>query len=117
MKQCHTEKLKWQDDLADFFHHDWLKWVKMLQYLDKVQFPCYVSLNDTTTIVIFCYARDNGYGAVAYCHMRIAPKQWEAQSLCARARVAPSKRMLTIPKKELAACLALQNWDNSYMRN
>ena len=84
MKQCHQEKLKWQDILPDFLHHDWLKWVKQLQYLDKVQFPRYVSLNDSTTIVIFCDNSDNGYGAVAYCHTKIAPKQWEAQLLCAR---------------------------------
>ena len=80
--------------------------MKQLKYLDQVQFPRYVSLNNSTTIVIFCDASDNGYGAVAYCHTQIAPKRWETQLLCARTSVAPSKRLLTVPKKELAACLA-----------
>ena len=56
-------------------------------------------------IIIFCDASENGYGAVAYCRTQIDSKNWESQVLCARARVAPSKRLLTIPKKELAACL------------
>ena len=103
MKQCHSEKLKWQDDLPDFLHNDWLKWVNQFQDLDKVQFPRYIPLDETTPIVIFWDASDNGYGAVAYCHTQVAPQKWVSQVLCAR--IAPSKCMLTISKKELAACL------------
>ena len=105
MKECHVERLKWQDALPDNLRDEWLKWVQQLKNLDQVQFPRHVPLDESSTIVIFCDTSENGYGAVAYCRTQIDPKNWESQVLCARARVAPSKRLLTIPKKELAACL------------
>ena len=37
--------------------------------------------------------------------------------LCARSRVVPTKRMLTIPKKELAACLVAAELGSSCMKN
>ena len=105
MKECHVERLKWQDELPDHLQEEWLKWVQQLSNLDKVKFPRYIPLDETSTIAIFCDASENGYGAVAYCRTRKDTKNWASQVLCARARVAPSKRLLTIPKKELAACL------------
>ena len=57
-------------------------------------------------IVIFSDASELGYGAAEYCHTFDENEgRWVSHLLCARSRVAPTKRMLTIPKRELPRCL------------
>ena len=84
---------------------DWLTRVDQLQHLQQVQYERYVPLNSSTSIVIFSAASDKGYGAVAYCHTQNSQGCWDSSILFARSRVAPNNRMLTIPKRELAACV------------
>ena len=36
IKECHMERLKWQDNLPDDLRNEWLKWVQQLPNLDKV---------------------------------------------------------------------------------
>ena len=105
LKQCHLLKMKWTDRLSEQLQKDWLTWVDQLQYLQEVQYERYVPLGSSTRIVIFSDASEKGYGAVAYCHTQNPNGIWKSSILCARSRVAPNNRMLTIPKKELAACV------------
>ena len=105
LKQCHLLKMKWTDPLPEQLQKEWLTWVDQLQHLQKVQYNRYVPLDKSTRIVIFSDASEKGYGAVAYCHTSKPQGKWQSSILCARSRVAPNNRMLTIPKKELAACV------------
>ena len=105
LKQCHLLKLKWTDTLPEQLQKEWKVWVDQLQYLQQVQYQRYVPLDDSTRIIVFSDASEKGYGAVAYCHTKNPRGTWESSILCARSRIAPNNRMLTIPKKELAACV------------
>ena len=105
LKQCHLLKLKWTDTLPEQLQKEWKVWVDQLQYLQQVQYQRYVPLDDSTHIIVFSDASEKGYGAVAYCHTKNPRGTWESSILCARSRIAPNNRMLTIPKKELAACV------------
>ena len=106
MKKCHMSGLKWKDPLPDDIRVEWERWVAQLPELEELQFPRYVPVNDSTLYVIFSDASDVGYGACVYCHTRDeSTGSYVSNLLCARSRVAPNNRMLTIPQKEMAACL------------
>ena len=56
--------------------------------------------------MIFSDGSECGYGAVAYFHTFDEKEgTWVSNILCARSRIAPARKMLTIPMKELAGCL------------
>ena len=103
LKQCHLLKMKWTDPLPEHLQKDWLTWVNQLQYLKQVQYARHVPLNSSTSIVIFSDASDKGYGAVAYCHTQNSQGRWEPNILCARSRVTPNNRLLTIPEKRIVS--------------
>ena len=106
MQECHLLGMKWSDTLPQELQPRWKRWVGQLQYLGNVHFTRYVPLLDDSLIVIFSDASECGYGAVAYCHTFDEKEgRWVTNILCARSRVVPTKKMLTIPKKELAGCL------------
>ena len=106
MKRCHELSLKWRQDLPDELLSEWHRWVQQLPELEQLTFPRYVPFNETTKIVIFSDASDVGYGAVAYCYtFSKQTRKWDANILCARSRVAPLNRLLTLPQKELQAAL------------
>ena len=106
MKQCHLLGMKWSDTLPQELQPRWKRWVGQLQYLGKVHFSRYVLLLDGSLIVIFSDASQCGYGTVTYCHTFDEKEgKWVSNILCARSRIAPARKMLTIPKKELAGCL------------
>ena len=106
MKDCHLLGMKWSDTLPQELQPRWKRWVEQLQYLGNVHFARYVPLLVGSLIVIFSDASECGYGAVAYCHTFDEKEgKWVSNILCARSRIAPARKMLTIPKKELAGCL------------
>ena len=106
MKECHLLGMKWSDTLPQELQPRWKRWVGQLQYLGNVHFARYVPLLVGSLIVIFSGASECGYGAVAYCHTFDEKEgKWVSNILCARSRIAPARKMLTIPKKELAGCL------------
>ena len=106
MKRCHELAMKWKQELPDELKTNWHQWVQQLPELEHLTFPRYVPLNKSTKIVIFSDASDIGYGAAAYCFTYIKElEKWDSNLLCARSRVAPLNRLLTLPQKELQAAL------------
>ena len=106
MKECHLLGMKWSDTLPQELQPWWKRWVGQLQYLGNVHFSRYVPLLDGSLIVIFSDASECGYSVVAYCHTFDEKEgKWMSNILCAQNRIAPTRKMLTIPKKELAGCL------------
>ena len=106
MKECHLLSMKWSDTLPQELQPRWKRRVGQLQYLRNVHFSRYVPLLVGSLIVIFSDASKCGYGAVAYCHTFDEKEgKWVSNIVCARSRIAPARKMLTIPKKELSGCL------------
>ena len=106
MQECHLLGMKWSDTLPQELQPRWKRWVGQLQYLGNVHFARYVPLLDESLIVIFSDASECGYrrGRILS-HLRREGGKWVTNILCARSRVVPTKRMLTIPKRSFAGCL------------
>ena len=106
MKKCHERGLKWKSPLLDDIKEEWHLWVAQLAELKTLKFPRYVPFNETTKIVIFTDASEIGYGAAAYCHTyEKNTNTYHSNLLCAKSRISPLNRLLTLPQKELSAAL------------
>ena len=106
MKKCHQEKLGWKDNLTPELVKEWIPWVNQLRDLENISFPRHVPVTPQSLIVIFTDASELGYGACVYvCTPEKEGQRCSSHLLCARSRVAPNNRMLSIPQKEMAACL------------
>ncbi|GFY55525.1 putative RNA-directed DNA polymerase from transposon X-element [Trichonephila inaurata madagascariensis] len=95
-------KLKWDDPLSENIQETFRKWRDETQYLEKIDIPRYVEINENSELRLFVDACKSSYGACFYVRT-ITPLGVKIRLIRARSRVAPLKT-LTIPRLELMAC-------------
>ncbi|GFT87368.1 integrase catalytic domain-containing protein [Trichonephila clavipes] len=78
------------------------KWRDEIVYLEKVNIPRYVEINENSELHLFVDACKSSYGACVYIRT-VTPLGVKIRLIRAKSRVAPLKTM-TIPRLELMAC-------------
>ncbi|GFS68537.1 putative RNA-directed DNA polymerase from transposon X-element [Trichonephila clavipes] len=95
-------KLKWDDPLPENIQKIFRKWRDEIVYLEKVNIPRYVEINENSELHLFVDACKCSYGACVYIRI-VTPLGVKIRLIRAKSRVAPLKTM-TIPRLELMAC-------------
>ncbi|GFT44317.1 putative RNA-directed DNA polymerase from transposon X-element [Trichonephila clavipes] len=95
-------KLKWDDPLPENIQKIFRKWRDEIVYLEKVNIPRYVEINENSELHLFVDACKSSYGACVYIRT-VTPLGVKIRLIRAKSRVAPLKTM-TIPRLELMAC-------------
>ncbi|GFX25300.1 putative RNA-directed DNA polymerase from transposon X-element [Trichonephila clavipes] len=95
-------KLKWDDPLPENIQKNFRKWRDEIVYLEKVNIPRYVEINENSELHLFVDACKSSYGACVYIRT-VTPLGVKIRLIRAKSRVAPLKTM-TIPRLELMAC-------------
>ncbi|GFV35656.1 putative RNA-directed DNA polymerase from transposon X-element [Trichonephila clavipes] len=78
------------------------KWRDEIVYLEKVNIPRYVEINENSELHLFVDACKSSYGACVYIRT-VTPLVVKIRLIRAKSRVAPLKTMI-IPRLELMAC-------------
>ncbi|GFX75626.1 putative RNA-directed DNA polymerase from transposon X-element [Trichonephila clavipes] len=92
-------KLKWDDPLPENIQKIFRKWRDEIVYLEKVNIPRYVEINENSELHLFVDACKSYYGASVYIRT-VTPLGVKIRLIRAKSRVAPLKTM-TIPRLEL----------------
>ncbi|GFX71100.1 putative RNA-directed DNA polymerase from transposon X-element [Trichonephila clavipes] len=95
-------KLKWDDPLPENIQKNFRKWRDEIVYLEKVNIPRYVEINENSELHLFVDACKSSFGACVYIRT-VTPLGVKIRLIRAKSRVAPLKTM-TIPRLELMAC-------------
>lgn len=97
-----TEK-GWDEALETECETEWKTFCTDVEAIEGIRIPRWLGTSPTTRsqIHIFCDASAKAYGAAVYVRSHIRG-EWKSSLLCAKARVAPIKRV-TIPRLELCA--------------
>ncbi|GFW09338.1 putative RNA-directed DNA polymerase from transposon X-element [Trichonephila clavipes] len=95
-------KLKWDDPLPENSQKIFRKWRDEIVYLEKVNIPRYVEINENSELHLFVDACKSSYGACVYIRT-VTPLGVKIRLIRAKSRVAPLKTM-TLPRLELMAC-------------
>ncbi|GFU81465.1 putative RNA-directed DNA polymerase from transposon X-element [Trichonephila clavipes] len=95
-------KLKWDDLLPENIQKIFRKWREEIVYLEKVNIPRYVEINENSELHIFVDACKSSYWACVYIRT-VTLLGVKIRLIRAKSRVAPLKTM-TIPRLELLAC-------------
>ncbi|GFX74913.1 integrase catalytic domain-containing protein [Trichonephila clavipes] len=95
-------KSKWDDPLPENIPKIFRKWWDEIVYLEKVNIPRYVEINENSELHLFVDACKSSYGACVYIRT-VTPLGVKIRLIRAKSRVAPLKTM-TIPRLELMAC-------------
>ncbi|GFT03027.1 putative RNA-directed DNA polymerase from transposon X-element [Trichonephila clavipes] len=95
-------KLKWDDPLPESIQKIFRKWRDEIVYLEKVNIPRYVEINENAELHLFVDACKSSYGACVYIRT-VTPLGVKIRLIRAKSRVAPLKTM-TISRLELMAC-------------
>ncbi|GFS48361.1 integrase catalytic domain-containing protein [Trichonephila inaurata madagascariensis] len=95
-------KLKWDDPLPENIQKTFRKLREETQYLEKIDIPRYVEINENSELHLFVDACKSSYGACVYVRT-VTPLGVKIRLIRAWSRVAPLKT-LTILRLELMAC-------------
>ncbi|GFX39364.1 putative RNA-directed DNA polymerase from transposon X-element [Trichonephila clavipes] len=95
-------KLKWDDPLPENIQKIFRNWRDEIVYLEKVNIPPYVEINENSELHLFVDACKSFYWACVYIRT-VTPLGVKIRLIRAKSRVAPLKTM-TIPRLELMAC-------------
>ncbi|GFT82340.1 integrase catalytic domain-containing protein [Trichonephila clavipes] len=95
-------KLKWDDPLPENIQKIFRKWRDKIVYLEKVNIPRYVEINENSELHLFVDACKSSYIACVYIRT-VTPLGVKILLIRAKSRVAPLKTM-AIPRLELMAC-------------
>ncbi|GFX49243.1 putative RNA-directed DNA polymerase from transposon X-element [Trichonephila clavipes] len=95
-------KLKWDYPLPENIQKIFREWRDEIVYLEKVNIPRYVEINENSELHLFVDACKSSYGACVYIRT-VTPLGVKIRLIRAKSRVAPLKTMTT-PRLELMAC-------------
>ncbi|GFY47232.1 putative RNA-directed DNA polymerase from transposon X-element [Trichonephila inaurata madagascariensis] len=95
------QRIDEQNQLNDY-EKTFRKWRDETQYLEKIDIPRYVEINENSELHLFVDACKSSYGACVYVQT-VTPLGFKIRLIRARSRVEPLK-ILTIPRLELMAC-------------
>jgi len=110
LQSAWVAKVGWDERLPEEVIGKFKKWHVEIKCLQDVQVARHVSDGHCSSykqvqLHTFCDASQNAYAAVVYLRTTDDCGHVSVQLLMAKSRLAPVKRLLTIPRMELLACL------------
>ncbi|GBN90505.1 hypothetical protein AVEN_67660-1 [Araneus ventricosus] len=108
LQRLWLQKLNWNDTVPLNDLNDWLKFLKDLPAVSKLEIPRCAIITNPVAIDLhcFCDASDKAYGAVLYLCSKNESGEVQTNILCSKSRVCPIKATTT-PRLELSAALLL----------
>ncbi|GBM60739.1 hypothetical protein AVEN_147990-1 [Araneus ventricosus] len=108
LQRLWLQKLNWNDIVPPNDLNDWLKFLKDLPAVNKLEIPRCAIITNSVTIDLhcFCDASNKAYGAVLYLCSKNESGEVQTNILCSKSRVCPIKATTT-PRLELSAALLL----------
>lgn len=109
MQELWKLELDWDESVPHSIHTLWTNFCSQLPHVHNVSFPRKIILSDATEIHLhgFCDASERAYGGCIYLRSTDSSGNIATQLLCAKSRVAPIKKLQSIPRLELCAALFL----------
>ena len=102
------KEASWDQLLSPEESEEWATWQEDLKHIHQIQVSrCIKPVSDWKSVELhhFSDASQNGYGACSYIRYVKADGGAESKLLLAKARVAPIKKITTIPRLELQAAV------------
>ncbi|GBO43446.1 hypothetical protein AVEN_272062-1 [Araneus ventricosus] len=108
LQRLWLQKLNWNDTVPPNDLNDWLKFLKDLPAVNKLEILRCAIITNPVAIDLhsFCDASDKAYGAVLYLCSKNESGDVQTNILCSKSRVCPIKATTT-PRLELSAALLL----------
>ncbi|GBL79158.1 hypothetical protein AVEN_92402-1 [Araneus ventricosus] len=108
LQRLWLQRLNWNDTVPLNDLNDWLKFLKDLPAVNKLEIPRCAIITNPVAIDLhcFCDASDKAYGAVLYLCSKNESGEVQTNILCSKSRVCPIKATTT-PRLELSATLLL----------
>ncbi|XP_035206749.1 uncharacterized protein LOC118181675 [Stegodyphus dumicola] len=108
LQEIWKNKLDWDDHIPSSELKVWLKFLKQLPEINKLEIPRFILMPEAIIIDLhgFCDASEKAFGAVIYIVSKATDGAVKTSLLCSKSRVCPIKA-LTIPRLELSAALLL----------
>ena len=103
--------LNWDDAMPEVMTKQWKDWFDGIEELEKIEVPrCLHSLGQEAELEkqklhVFSDASEQAYAAAVYVVTESATGERSSTLALARARVAPTKKRLTVPRLELIAAV------------
>ncbi|CAH0724990.1 unnamed protein product, partial [Brenthis ino] len=102
--------IDWDSDPPEDVNSVWETFCNQLSILKDLRIPRCMTINNTLTYELhgFCDSSELAYGAVIYIRVSTADGLTQTRLVCAKARVAPIKK-ISLPRLELCAAVLLSN--------
>ena len=101
-----VEGLDWDDPVPEDVRQAWIEWAKEIDGFGAIRYPrCIKRATEPLSmqLVLFTDASEKALAAVVYVRLKYGDDDFDCHLVLAKAKVAPSKQMMTLPRKELAA--------------
>ncbi|XP_067939867.1 uncharacterized protein [Watersipora subatra] len=110
LQSINKENPDWDAPVSRAHSQRWEKWTKMLPQIEEIKIPrCYKPKNfggvSKRELHHFCDASENGIGACSYLRQKNEQGDVKVSLVLAKARVIPSKGLVTTPRLELASAV------------
>ena len=99
----------WDEELPREFINTWIQFKNALPKIINLKIPRMVTVSNYISIELhgFGDASQKAYGCCLYVRCQVTSGQYFSHLLCAKSRVAPIKKLVTLPRLELCASLLL----------
>lgn len=103
LRECWAMKLDWDDEVPANLENKIFKWLQEIKQISEIHVPRWIFKEDDSNYCLhaFCDASQDAYGASIF----VRSESGYVQLLLAKARLAPLKPKLSIPKLELLAAV------------
>ena len=101
-----VEGLDWDDPVPDEVREAWIEWAKEINGFEAIRYPRCIKRDiepQHMHLVLFTDASEKALAAVVYVRLQYGEDDFDCHLVLAKAKVAPSKNTMTLPRKELAA--------------
>nr|XP_046466158.1 uncharacterized protein LOC124211294 [Neodiprion pinetum] len=117
MQQLWKLELAWDETLPANIHTEWVDFSSHLSELHNLTFRRKIVSSNSEKIQLhgFCDASEKAYGACRYLRSTNSSGEVYSQLVCTKSRVAPMKRVQTIPRLELCAAKLLTTLHKTVM--
>lgn len=107
MQQMWLSNISWDESPSHDTINKWNALKGELHLLSSINLPRFILPKIYTRLELhtFCDASSVGYAGVVYFRIELPNKTIQTFLICAKSRVAPIKKMLSLPKLELAAAV------------
>ncbi|XP_035219686.1 uncharacterized protein LOC118192779, partial [Stegodyphus dumicola] len=119
LQETWKQKITWDEEVDTCTRTTFLKWLKDIDYLEKIHFPRYFgsrSTSENTSVHIFCDASKHAYAVAAFIRIKTFDST-KVQLIQARSRVTPTgkEEKTTIARLELLAATIASRLSSSIL--